>query len=169
MMNLDSKWWQKVAGMTRRELLDELVQTASAVLDAEEALKEERRRESVIIAATNQEAALSMARLGLSKRNRTVVLTGSSPHERLRGMKLKEEHVLMVPGWARGKNADQIKETLMACGVNWSNCRYAPSPETDRAEGLSNWGRTEAAVIDDMLETVNSLLSRTIERTAEKP
>jgi hypothetical protein len=174
MTNLNAEWWQKVAGMNRRELLDDLVRAAEAISDAEEALKAHQKaealRESVVIAHNRAEAELSLRRLGRSPHEKCLRIVLSNHHmadQGLRGMKLREEHVLMIPGWARGKYAEAVKENLMICGANWQNCRYAPSPETDRAEGLSNWGRTEAAVVDDMLSTVNSLLSRTLERTAE--
>lgn len=174
MTKLDVVWWQKAAGLSRRELLDELVLATEAVADAEDALvafqKSEKLRESVVVAFNLAEMDLSLSRLGRTRSGVRTVLTNSYGAEtKLRGSKLENKHVLMVPGWARGKYADEIKEFLAISGVNWKNCRYAPSPETDRAEGLSNWGRTEAAVVDDMLYTVNNLLARTLERTSEKP
>lgn len=173
-MPLNSEWWQKVAGMTRKELLDALVREAEAHLGLQAALSKvndaEKLRESVIVAATRTEAEISMARLGLKpySNNRTFVLTASYlGNAGLRGRNLKTDHVLLVPGWARGKHADEVKRDLTICGVNWANCRYAPSPETDRAEGLSNWGRTEAAIVDDTIKTLSELMTRSLERTAE--
>lgn len=184
MTNLDHNWWREVAPMSRRELLDAYVleternsdlqgelETAQDELEAEiKAQNEvERLRESVFVAYSAAEAALSRDRMGLNNKFTVVATNFSEGGNALRGRKLEPEHVLMVPGWGRGQFAEKTKLALAACGVNWANLRYAPSPETDRAEGLSNWGRTEAAIVDDTLGTLNDLLSRALERTAEKP
>lgn len=183
-LTVDAEWWRAVALMDRKALVDELfrerelrgdaldaAQIAAAETEALQKIVNEREklRDSVFVAATAQEAALSKSRLGIDKRVTYVLTNSIEGGNLLRGRKLEPEHVLMVPGWGRGQYAEELKEALAISGVNWANMRYAPSPETDRAEGLSNWGRTEAAIVDDTLGTLNDLLSRTLERTAEKP
>lgn len=183
-LTVDAEWWRSVAQMDRKALVDELFKAEEARLTAldelggvrnelsnfmNDVMDADNLRDSVFIAATAQEAALSKKRLGIDKRVTYVLTNSRDGGNLLRGRKLEPEHVLMVPGWGRGEYANELKEALAISGVNWANMRYAPSPETDRAEGLSNWGRTEAAIVDDTLGTLNDLLSRTLERTAEKP
>jgi hypothetical protein len=120
-----------------------------------------RKQNSVVIAFKRDEAELSLRRLGLPCTGRTFVSTNDvHGGNNLRGMKLETEQVLMIPGWGRGEYATETRQILAAAGVNPANCLYAPSPETDRAEGESNWGRKEAEIVKDMTYTLGGLLDR---------
>lgn len=161
MSDLNIIWWKRVAKMSREELV-------SAYADASERgqqlAEDSKMRESVIIAHNRAEAELSLSRLGLKSFGRTIVLTNSRySSTKLHGLRLKSEHVLAVPGWARGKYAHEVKSSLVACGVASDCLRHAPSPETDRANGPSNWGRLEADALSRLSVGMGKLLDETLE------
>lgn len=161
MSELNITWWKNVAKMSREELV---AAYADASERGQQLLEAEKMRESVIIAYSMAEATLSLDRLRLTRQGRTFVLTNTAHSvSKLRGMRLRPEHVLAIPGWGRGKYAHEVKVNLVACGVG-SNClRHAPSPETDRANGPSNWGRTEAETLSQLTRGLGRLLDETLE------
>lgn len=162
------KFWKKIAGADRAKLVEIIAESERTKDEYVKRIAElqalNARRDSVIIAYSNLEASLSMNRLGLTPKGRTVVLTNSTySSERLRGRKLWPEEVLLVPGWARGKYADDVRRSIQPAGVRLDQVRYAPSPETDRADGPSNWGRLELGIVEDLTRTLGGLLDRTLE------